>query len=80
MRRQEDDQDETYRQAGKAAAVGRRLGQGQRPLKSTWIGIEGRGPGNAPCIVVTSADGDIFDPKYPETSKRINDEVFYRYS
>jgi len=73
IRRQEDDQDETYRQAGKAAAIRRRLGRVQHPLKSTQIGIE------APRIVVASADDDILDPKYPETPKRINDAVFYRH-
>jgi uncharacterized protein len=35
-----------------------------------------RGLGNALRIVVENTDGDIFDPKYQETLKKINDELF----
>lgn len=35
-----------------------------------------RGLGNALRIVVENVDGDIFDPKYQETLKKINDELF----
>ena len=35
-----------------------------------------RGLGNALRIVVESRDGDIFDPKYQTTLKKIHDEVF----
>jgi hypothetical protein len=35
-----------------------------------------RGLGNALRIVVENTDGDIFDPAYLDTLKRINDEIF----
>jgi len=35
-----------------------------------------RGLGNAVRVVVENADGDIFDPRYIDTLKRINDELF----
>lgn len=35
-----------------------------------------RGLGNALRVVVTSEDGNIFDPKYQEVLKKINDELF----
>jgi predicted RND superfamily exporter protein len=35
-----------------------------------------RGLGNAVRVVVENADGDIFDPRYIEALKRINDELF----
>ena len=35
-----------------------------------------RGLGNAVRVVVENADGDIFDPRYIDTLKRINNELF----
>ena len=35
-----------------------------------------RGLGSAVRVVVENADGDIFDPRYIETLKRVSDEVF----
>ena len=35
-----------------------------------------RGLGNVLRIVVENTDGDIFDPKYQETLRKINDELF----
>ena len=35
-----------------------------------------RGLGNAVRVVVENADGDIFDPRYVEVVKRLNDELF----
>jgi len=59
------------------ASYEKMLPQGQ-PFIKNYLAYQNdlRGLGNAIRVVVENTDGDIFDPKYLEVLKEINDELF----
>ncbi|WP_153147229.1 RND family transporter [Dechloromonas sp. H13] len=59
------------------ASFEKMIPQGQPYIKNYLDNrAELRGLGNVLRIVVENTDGDIFDPKYQETLRKINDELF----
>ncbi|MBL8421152.1 MAG: RND family transporter [Dechloromonas sp.] len=59
------------------ASFEKMIPQGQPYIKNYLDNrAELRGLGNVLRIVVENPDGDIFDPKYQETLRKINDELF----
>jgi len=59
------------------ASFDKMIPQGQPYIKNYLDNRkELRGLGNALRIVVENTDGDIFDPKYQDTLRKINDELF----